>query len=81
MGHTGNGTCIRFVDESEFKVSALGQRRLEKNRSPGFVLEPNCAEIIHYNIAGEKLKAVIEQANINHVHITTSARISIFLSQ
>ena len=71
----------RFVDEYEFKVSVLGQRRLEKNRSPGFVLEPNCAEIIHYNIAGEKLKAVIEQANINHVHITTPARISIFLSQ
>ena len=80
-GHTGNGSCIRFVDECEVKVSVLGQRRLEKNRSPGFVLEPNCAEIIHYNIAGEKLKAVIEQANINHVHITTSARISIFLSQ
>ena len=69
MGHTGNGTCIRFVDESEFKVSVLGQRRLEKNRSPGFVLEPNCAEIIHYNIAGGKLKAVIEQANINHVQL------------
>ena len=66
------------MDECEFKVSVLGQRRLEKNRSPGFVLEPNCAEIIHYNIAGKKLKAVIEQANINHVHITTSARISIF---
>ena len=54
---------MRFVDECEFKVSVLGQRKLEKNRSPGFVLEPNCAEIIHYNIAGEKLKAVIEQAN------------------
>ena len=80
-GHTGNGTCIRFVDECEFKVSVLGQRRLEKNRSPEFVLEPNCTEIIHYNTAEEKLKAVIEQANINHVHITTSARISIFLSQ
>ena len=41
-GQTGNGTCIRFVDKCEFKVSVLGQRRLEKNRSPGFVLEPNC---------------------------------------
>ena len=69
------------MDECEFKVSVLGQHRLEKNRLPGFVLEPNCAEIIHYNIAGEKLKAVIEQTNINHVHITTSSRISIFLSQ
>ena len=48
--------------------------------TPGSVLEPNCAEIIHI-IAGEKLKAVIEQTNINHVHITTSAQISIFLSQ
>ena len=37
------------MGECEFKVSVLGQRRLEKNRSPGFVLEPNCAEIIHYN--------------------------------
>ena len=50
------------MDECEFKVSVLGQRRLEKNRSSGFVLEPNCAEITHYNIAGEKLKAVIEHA-------------------
>ena len=41
-GHTGNGTCIRSVDESEFKVSVLGQGRLEKNRSQGLVLEPNC---------------------------------------
>ena len=80
-GHAGNGACIRFVDECEFKVFVLGQRRLEKNCSPGFVLEPNCAETIHYLIAGEKLKAVIEQTNINHVHCTTSARISIFLSQ
>ena len=40
-GHGGNGAGIRFVDECEFKVSVLGQRRLEKNRSPGFVLEPN----------------------------------------
>ena len=79
--HVRNGACIRFVDECKFKVSVLGQRRLEKNRSPGFVLELNCAEIIHYIIAGEKLKAMIEQTNINHVHITTSARISIFLSQ
>ena len=79
--HVGNGTCIRFVDECEFKVSVLGQCRLEKNRSPGFVLEPNYAEIIHYIKVGEKLKAVIEQTNINHVHITTSAQISIFLSQ
>ena len=29
-GHAGNGACIRFVDECEFKVSVLGQRRLEK---------------------------------------------------
>ena len=65
------------MDECEFKVSVLGQRRLEKNRSPGFVLEPNCAEIMHYNIAGEKLKAVIEHANINHVHITTLARMGL----
>ena len=40
-GHGGNGAGIRFVDECEFKVSVLGQRRLEKNRSPGFVLELN----------------------------------------
>ena len=77
-GHAGNGACIRFVDECEFKVSVLGQRRLEKSRSPGFVLEPNCVEIIHYIIASEKLKAVIEKTSIN---ITTSARILIFLSQ
>ena len=52
-GHAGNGACIRFVDECELKSSVLGQRKLEKNRSPGFVLEPNCAEIVHYIIAGE----------------------------
>ena len=54
--------------------SYFGQRRLEKNRSPGFVLEPNCAEIIHYNIAGEKLKAVIEQTNINVTMYTSQLR-------
>ena len=79
-GQAGNGACIRFVDECDFKISVLGQRRLEKNWSLEFVLEPNCAETMHYLIGGEKLKAVIEQTNINHVHITlTSARISIFV--
>ena len=81
-GHAGNGACIRFVGECEFKVSVLGQRRLEKNRSPGFVLEPNCAEIIHYIIAGEKLKAVIEQADINHVtrHHNFGTNFDIFIA-
>ena len=43
--HVGNGSCIRFVDEGDFKeVSVLGKRKLQKNRPSGFVLEPNCAE-------------------------------------
>ena len=69
-----------FVDECEFKVSVSGLRKLERNRSAGFCLEANCAEIMqeYYIAAGKKLKAVIEQTNIN---ITTSARISVFLSQ
>ena len=54
--HVGNDACIH-VDECEFKVSVLGQRRLEKDRSPGFVLEPNCAEIIHHIKAGEKIES------------------------
>ena len=47
-GHAGNGACIRFVDECEFK----GQRKLEKNRSPGFVLEPTVRKL-YIIIAGE----------------------------
>ena len=70
-----------FVDECEFKVSVLGQRRLEKNRSPGFVLEPNCAENIHYITAGEKLKAVIEQTNINQcTHHNFGTNFDIFIA-
>ena len=43
--HAGSGACIRFVDEHKFKeISAVGKRRLRKNRPSGFVLEPNCAE-------------------------------------
>ena len=78
--HVESGACIRFVDECEFKVSVSGQRKLERNRSAGFCLEPKCAEIMqeYYIEAGKKLKAVIEQTNII---ITTSARISVFFSQ
>ena len=31
--HMGSGACICFVDECEFKVAELGQRRMEKDRS------------------------------------------------
>ena len=41
----GSLTCIRFVDEREFKeVSVVGKCRLRKNRPSGFVLETDCAE-------------------------------------
>ena len=78
--HVESSACIRFVHECEFKVSVSGQRKLERNRSAGFGLEPNWAKIMqeYYIVAGKKLKAVIEQTNIN---ITTSARISVFSSQ
>ena len=43
--HAGSGACIRFVDEREFKeVSVVDKHRVQKNRPPGFVLEPNCVE-------------------------------------
>ena len=43
----GSGACICFVDECEFKMAVLGQRRLVKNPAPiGFVLEASCAEIM-----------------------------------
>ena len=53
--HVGSGACVRFVDECEFKVSVSGQHKLERNRSAGFCLEPNCAEIMqeYYIVAGK----------------------------
>ena len=60
MEHVESGACIHFVDECEFKVSVPGQRKLERNRSAGFCLEPNCAEIMqeYYIVVGKKLKVV-----------------------
>ena len=53
-----------WTNES-FKVPVSGKRKLERNRSAGFGLEPNCEEMQeYYIIAREKLKAVIEQTNI-----------------
>ena len=43
--HAGSGACIRFVNERELReVSVVDKRRLRKNRSSRFVLEPNCVE-------------------------------------
>ena len=45
----GSGASTCFVDESEFKVAVLGQRRLEKNRSGRSELCGNNARILQYN--------------------------------
>ena len=78
-GHVESGACMRFVDECEFKVSVSGQRKLERNRSAGFGLEPNCAEIIqeYYIVAGRKLKAVIEQT---YKHYNLGTNFGIFIT-
>ena len=47
--HMGSGASICFVDECEFKVAVLGQRRLGKNRSGGSELCGNNARILQYN--------------------------------
>ena len=83
LEHVESGVCIRFVDECEFKVSVSGQRKLERNRSAGFGLEPLCAEIMkeYYIVAGNKLKAVIEQTNITeYKHYNLGTNFGIFIT-
>ena len=81
--HVERGACICFVDECEFKVSVSGQRKLERNRSAGFGLEPHCEEIMqeYYIVAGKKLKAVMEQTNITeYKHYNLGTKFGIFIA-
>ena len=78
-----SGACTRFVNESGFKVSVSGQRKLERNRSARFGLEPHWAEIIqeYYIVAGKKLKAVMEQTNITqYKHYNLGTNFGIFIT-
>ena len=79
----GVRALIHFVDECEFKVSVSGQRKLQRNRSAGFGLEPHCAEIMqeYYIVAGKKLKAVIEHTNITeYKHYNLGTNFGIFIT-
>ena len=62
-------------------MSVSGQRKLKRNRSVGFGLEPHCAEIMqeYYIVAGKKLKAVIEHTNITeYKHYNLGTNFGIF---